>query len=188
MSETYRIEQWTREGQILLAEYVDENGEPLTLRKALDGTSVARDDGWGPIDQQPVQYRIVDNRTDEQVDETEARKPWWLRDNDDEAQSTFEVALMFEELAKALRADGDQPLPQLDVMVQLRPQYFGPDKDNVRRTHVDLLARLTGQTAVQDGNSYGPKGYDVHIEAYADPAPAEPVDEPEPVDAEAVAS
>lgn len=172
MSQTYRVEQWTREGQILRAEYVGSDGQPYTLRTALEWTSVTRDECWGPVDQQPLQYRIVDNHTGETVDETEARKPWWLRDNGDEAQSTFEVALMLEELARALRADGDIPLPHLDVTVYLKAQYFGPDKDDVRRAHVDMLAHLTGQTAVQNGNSYGPEVYKVYISAYV--APAEP--------------
>lgn len=180
MSRTYRIEQWTREGQILRAEYVDENGDPYTLRTALECVDDLR--GAYPA----VVLRIVDNRRGQAIDEEAERRPWWLKGWPHTANSLSEASQMLRELAQALIVDGDKPMPKLSISVGLNAEYTGADKDDVRRGHVELLARLTGQELQQRGNTYETDGNGAYISTYASP-PVEFVDEPEPVDAEAVA-
>jgi len=193
MSTTYRIEQWTREGQIMRAEYVDEYGTPYTLRRAIEDVDAVHGTDASEFSIRPLQWRIVDNATDEPVDEAYARKPWWLRE-DAEASSTDEAGRMLEELGRALRAGTDLPMPGLRVRVSLQPAWYGygdseAPRAQARREHVDVLAGLTGLEARERPTSglYSTEPGGINIYAYVPPLDAEPVDEPEPVDAEAVA-
>lgn len=173
---TYRIEQWTRDGQILRALYVDDNGIPLTLRTALAEVDQLRH----PSNKNEL--RIVNNRTAQPIDEEAERRPWWQRPHGNEAASTGEAAGMLVELAEALRADGDQPMPQLALTVSLQAEYYGADKDDVRRGHAELLAKLLGQKLEHPhGRTYETTGCGAYVLTYAEPpVDSEPVDEPSP--------
>jgi len=185
---TYRIEQWTREGQILRAEYVDEDGQAYTLRTALAAVDGIRSTSpWVA----KTELRIVDNRTGQPIDEEAERRPWWLKDRGGNvATSTFEIASMLEELAVALRAEGDQPTPDLQVHVALYANHYSSDDaENVRVGQVDLLSKLMGQKAEQKGGSYESEGRSAYAYAYGIRTVAdepEPIDEPtpEPLDAD----
>lgn len=178
---TYRIEQWTREGQILRSLYVDDDGRPLTLRMALDGVEQLRPRRIGNAAPGETEIRIVNNSTDKPIDEEYERLPWWLKSSRSaSAESSYEVARMLEELAEALRAGGDQPIPTLSVSVGLAVEYHGADRDDVRRGGVELLARLTGQELIQRGGTYESIEQSVYLSTYAmPPVEPEPVDEPD---------
>lgn len=190
MSTTYRIEQWSRDGQILRAEYVDEGGQPYTLRTVLRVVDELREAYAYSGDEElgKLEMRVINNRTNQPIDEEYERQPWWIKSSRSaSADSTHEVARMLVELANALRAGEDQPVPLLSVSVGLQAEYYGADREDVRRGHVELLARLTGQELTQRGATYESIGQSVYLSTYASPpVELEPVDEPDyPVDAAA---
>lgn len=187
MGTTYRIEQWSRDGQILRAEYVDEGGRPYTLRTVLRVVDELREAYAYSGDEElgKLEMRVVNNRTNQPVDEEYERQPWWRRPNGKEATSPGEAAQMLAELAQALRAGGDQPTPQLQLRVCLEPAYSGADRDDVRRGHAELLAKLLGRDLTRRGRTYETEGTGAYVITWADPpVEPEPVDEPDyPTDA-----
>lgn len=147
---TYRIELWTREGQILRAEYVDENGDPFTLRTAL--ADVAEIRRLSQI--HDVRLATGDGEPVDEIAALDATDPArianrWLRET---MADSIPVKLSSgEEIAACLRLVADRvedlgPLASSHLSIQLQATEHERDED-LRRATVDAIAIRLGHSA-----------------------------------------
>lgn len=147
---TYRIEQRSREGQILRAEWVDEDGTPYSLRQALQDVDHMR--AISPN----FEWRVsgADGELVDEIAALDATDPdrianRWLRakiadDDSVKLNSGEEIATCLRLVADRLADIG--PIVPTFLSLQLQATEFEPD-EVARRATVDAIAARLGFAA-----------------------------------------
>lgn len=184
---TYRLEQWSRSGQILRAEYVDEFGEPYTLRRVLDDAAACR-----TVGQNEIRIATAEGEPVDEVAALDATMPArvahrWLG-------SRAEIYLTSgDHIAACLRLVADRlerigEIHETSMQITFHPSHALPEE--ARRSAADAIAAEVGTYAQPTEMSSGSWQYTTNhrvdsidaVQAYVGikaPEP-EPVDEPKP--------